>query len=64
MWGYDRRVISQLTKNDILNAVNTIEKSNLTRVQYSTLLGQVCRHKINFKIMFLAVFYLLFLNEI
>ena len=42
LWGYDRRVISQLTKTDIINAVNTIEKSNLTRVQYSNLLGQVC----------------------
>lgn len=41
IWSYDKEIISKLTKEDILNAINTIQKSNLTRVQYSHLLGQV-----------------------
>ncbi len=41
IWNYKKDVISKLSKQDILNAINTIEKSNLTRVQYTNLLGQV-----------------------
>ena len=41
IWNYDEKIISQLTVDDILTAINTIERSNLTRVQYKNLLGQV-----------------------
>ena len=41
LWDYQEDVIRNLSRQDILNAVNTLRKSSLTRVDYSTLLGQV-----------------------
>jgi hypothetical protein len=42
IWNYKKEVISKLSREDIVNAINSVERSNLTRVQYSSLLGQVC----------------------
>lgn len=41
IWDYNEDIIRSLTKQDILNAINTIETSKLTRVKYSNLLGNV-----------------------
>lgn len=40
IWSYKKEVISKLSREDIINTINTVQKSNLTRVQYSSLLGQ------------------------
>lgn len=44
LWDYQEDVIRNLSRQDILNDVNTLRKSSLTRVDYSTLLGQVSYH--------------------
>lgn len=41
LWDFNEDTIKQLTKQDILNAVNTVKKSTLSRGDYSTLLGKV-----------------------
>jgi hypothetical protein len=41
IWNYKKEVISKLSRQDIINAINSVERSNLTRVQYSNLIGQV-----------------------
>ena len=48
IWNYNKDVISKLSKEEILNAINTFERSNLTRVQYTSLLGQVSNSLYNF----------------
>ncbi|XP_046631548.1 uncharacterized protein LOC124311207 [Daphnia pulicaria] len=40
IWNYKKEVISKLSRQDIINAINSVERSNLTRVQYSNLIGQ------------------------
>lgn len=43
IWKYDRNIISHLTEQDILNAINTIKESPVFgyKTNYSTYLGQV-----------------------
>ncbi len=41
IWNYKKEVISKLSRQDIINAINSVERSNLTRVPYSNLIGQV-----------------------
>ena len=41
LWNYEENVIANLTDQDIINEINAANKSSLTLVKYSNLLGNV-----------------------
>lgn len=41
IWDYNEEAINELTKEDIVSAINSVETSKLTRVNYMNLLGNV-----------------------
>lgn len=41
MWHYDAEIIGNLTQQDIIDAVNRVEKNSLTGTDYASLLGKV-----------------------